>query len=112
MVKLTDVLTTSIANGAALSGAVNVSDYESGVVLMPAAWTAASIGFQVSGDNSTYYPLYDEGGTLVEMTVAVDKGYQIPAEVFCSKWVKLWSETSGSGVNQGAARTLKLILKK
>jgi hypothetical protein len=104
----------NIANGTAVSEAFEMSNHAGGIVLMPAAWTAASIGFQVSDSPSgTYYPLYDDGGTLVQISgPAVDNAYSIPAEVFGAAWVKLWSQ-DGAAVdeNQGAERTLGVILK-
>jgi len=104
----------TIANGAALTEAFEMSNHAGGIVLMPAAWTAASIGFQVSDSHGgTYYPLYDQNGTLVQISSpAVDKAYSFPAEVFSGGWVKLWSQDgAASGTNQGAARTIGVILK-
>ena len=104
----------TIANGAAVTEAFEMSNHAGGIVLMPAAWTAASIGFQVSDSPSgTFYPLYDDGGTLVQISSpAVSKAYSIPAEVFGAAWVKLWSQDgSASDEDQGAARTVGVLLK-
>jgi hypothetical protein len=109
----TFTITAAIANGAALSDAFRFSRFSSLIIRMPAAWTAASLGFHVSNSQGgTYVPLYDEDGSLVEITSpAVDKAYTAPAALAGAHWVKLWSETGGSGVNQAAARTLGLDLK-
>jgi hypothetical protein len=100
-----------IAAAAALSGAIDFGGYRSGTVHMPAAWTAASIGFYVCDtETGTYQPLY-EGATLVEMTVTVDRSYPLPAALAGCMWVKLWSQTAASGVNQVAEATIRLTLK-
>ena len=102
----------TIPNGTALSNVVSFHEYAYGILHMPAAWTAASIGFQVcSTIDGTFLPLYDEGGTLVELTVTVDQAHPLPAEVLAARYVKIWSETGGAGVNQGAARSLIVDMK-
>lgn len=112
--RLTQYQTVTIASGTTLSNPIDFKDYAGGIVHMPSAWTAASIGFQVATSKTgTYYPLFDEdGSTLLEIaTPTVDEAYAIPAKVFASLWVKLWSQTSESGVNQGADRVLVVSLK-
>jgi hypothetical protein len=104
----------TIANGAAVTEAFEMSNHAGGSVLMPAAWTAASIGFQIAVTAAgTFYPLYDDSGALVQISSpAVDNAYSIPAAVFGAAWVKLWSQDgSASDENQGAARTIGVILK-
>lgn len=104
----------TIANGAALSDAFDMRDYAGGTLYMPAAWTAASIGFQIATETGgTYYPLYDEDGTLVQISSpAVDNAYSLPKELFSARFVKLWSQDgAASGTNQGAARTIVIELK-
>jgi len=113
MARDNQVLTVTIANGAALSDAFDMRRFSFLTVHMPAAWTAASMGFYVSSSQGgTFLPLYDDEGNVVEITSpAVDKAYTAPATVGGAHWVKLWSETSGSGVNQGAERSLIVNLK-
>jgi len=104
----------TIANGEAVTEAFEMANHAGGIVLMPAAWTAASIGFQISTTaGGTFYPLYDSDGSLVEISSpAVDNAYSIPAEVFGAAWVKLWSQDgAASDTNQGAERTIGVILK-
>ena len=112
--RTTKIQHLTIANGAAVSDAVNMTDYAGGQILMPAAWTAASIGFQIaSSEGSTYYPFYASDATIVEIaSPAASKAYQIPIEVFGCHWIKLWSQDgAGSDTNQGAARTVTIQLK-
>lgn len=104
----------TIANGAAITDALPMLRHTDGILLMPAAWTAASVGFQFSNaETGTYYKLYDRDGNLVQIdSPAAANAYALPAEVFTAPWVKLWSQDgSGSDENQGAARTLTLLLK-
>ena len=110
----TKIVTLSIANGAAVSDALDMKDYAGGQLYMPAAWTAASIGFQIATSNgSTYYPLYDSTGNLVQISSpAVDCAYQLPIELFGVLHVKLWSQDgSGNDTNQGAARSVVVEVK-
>ncbi|MBW1801891.1 MAG: hypothetical protein JRJ85_14295 [Deltaproteobacteria bacterium] len=101
-----------IANGAALSGAIDFSAYSGMSILIPAVWTSAAIGFYVCDTvDGTFYPLYDDEGTLVEATVAVDTKVAVPVTVFPERFVKLWSENAGADENQGAERSISVTLK-
>ena len=107
------VLTATIASGAALSDVIDMRRFSFLTVHMPAAWTAASMGFYVSSsEGGTFLPLYADDGNLVEITTpTADKAYTAPATVGGAHFVTLWSETSGSGVNQAAERSLIVELK-
>jgi len=100
-----------IANGAALSSSIDMSGSSGLGIFMPAAWTAAEIAFQVSHDGTTYYPLHDSDDALVEETVTVDNAYSCSVDLFPFRYVKLWSESAGSDENQGAARTIIVVVK-
>jgi len=104
----------TIASGAALSDAFDMSKYTMGTLNMPAAWTAASIGFQVSStEGGTYQAVYDDDGNLIQIdSPTASNSYTLPATVANFHWVKLWSQDgSASGTNQAAARTITLDLK-
>ena len=112
--RTTKVQTMTIANGAALSDAFDMRDYAGGHVYMPAAWTAANIGFKVCpSSGGTYLPLYDASGAIIEIaSPAVDKAFQFPRDLFAATFVKLWSQDgAGADTNQAAARTLIIELK-
>ena len=112
--RTTKVQTLTIANGVAISDAVDMRDYAGGQVLMPAAWTAANIGFKIaSSEGDTYFPLYDSDGAIIEIgSPAVDKAFQLPIDIFGALWIKLWSQDGAGGdTNQGAARTIIIQLK-
>ena len=106
--------TKTIGASAALSDVMDFRAWAGGIILMPGTWTAASIGFQVAATSGgTYYPLYDEDGSLVQIaSPTASKAYAIPAEVFGASFVKIWSQNgSGTGTNQAAARALVITLK-
>ena len=107
---MTKIVTIAIST--ALSDPIDLSRYSSGVILMPAAWTAAGIGFKVSDAyGGTYVALIDAAGDEVEAAAAgvIDVAHPMPAAIFGFKYVKLWSETVGSDVTQAAERVLKIL---
>ena len=111
-IRSSSVVTVTILNGAALSQAISMADYALGSIILPAAWTAASISFKVCDSNGgTFVPLKVAAGTICEITVAASGAYPLPAELLSCAYFKVWSETSGSDVTQGADRILTLMLK-
>lgn len=112
-----NLLTVEIAQGAAESEPIDMRDYAAGLVIMPAAWTAADLGVKVSdSENGTFVPLKDEQnkfGTDVNIDgPATSTAYPIPVWAFPARWVKLWShDGTGNSVTQGAKRTLTIMLK-
>lgn len=116
-------LTAVIANGAALSGVVDLGDSRIVGFVTPAAWTAASLSFDVSWDGVTYRSLRNDDATSTEFTMATGQiatTASVPV-VFTEAhqkmfehipYVKFRSGTAGSPVNQGAARTFYVIVKK
>ena len=106
--------TVTIAATAHLSNPIDFRSFAGGIIHMPAAWTAASIGFHVSSTvDGTFLPLFDDDDTLVQIdSAAVDQAYQINDEVFGAHYVKLWSQDGSEGdTAQAAARTLIVDLK-
>lgn len=120
-------INATIANGASLSDAVKIGDSEVNDgsrapadfrlfgIVMPSAWTAASLTFQVSADGTTYQDLYFNG-SAVEIAIAggaVASGSLTidPAIFSCWPYVKVRSGKSGTPVNQAAARTVQLVLR-
>lgn len=111
--------TVTIANGASLSGAVQlgypVGPSARGVrevlvgIKMPGSWTSADLTFQVSTDNSAFYDLQTQTGeasakAAANQWVAVD-----PNLTRGVGYIKVRSGTAGSPVNQGGARVLTLV---
>lgn len=109
--------TTTIANGAALSGAIDIRGLRLSSIQMPTGWTAAAITFQgaLDGDDSavgaTFQDMYDGGGTEVSITTAASRTIvklTVGFDLAGVRWLKVRSGTTGSPVNQGAARNLIL----
>ena len=108
------VKSVTIASGGNLSDAIDFRRFSFLTVHMPSAWTAASIGFKISGSaGGTFQALYDDDGNLVQIdSPSASATYSAPAALGGAHFVKLWSQNgSGSNTNQAAARTLALDLK-
>jgi len=104
-------VTVTIANGASLSGAVDLGPNRLFAIIMPAAWTTANLTFQVSADGTTYNNLYDDTGTEVTVTAAASQYIVIssPAKMLGARWFKVRSGTNASAVNQAAARVVTIV---
>jgi hypothetical protein len=113
---LNSIISLTILTGAAESESVSFVDVvgDAGLVRIP-AWTSASLGFKVCDTfGGTFAALRDEMGALVEITgiqTAAAGWYKLPAGLRGARYVKLWSETSGSDTNQAADRALVLTVK-
>lgn len=102
---LKQVLT--IANGATSSDACNAATGEAFGLVMPATFTGTTITFTVSADGSTFQALYSITNTLVTMTVAVSRSYDLPGELTAWPYFKVVS-----GSTEGGARTLVITGKR
>lgn len=115
--RATKQLSVTIASGAAVSGAIDMTGYAAGIVILPAAWTEADLGLKVCGSaEGTFAPLLDLSngyGTDVSIDGAVaGKAYPLPLMAFAAPYIQLWShDGAGADVNQDAARTLIVLLK-
>jgi hypothetical protein len=105
--------TATIANGEALSGAIDIRGYGWVTVHMPAAWTAAELGLKAATTLAgTYGNVYKEAA-LYTVAVAADRVVVLDPQVTAGlAFIKLWSQ-NGAGVdaNQGAARTLTVRVR-
>lgn len=101
----------TIASGASLSAAVAFGDHVPIGIVMPAAWTAASLTFQISADGgTTFVGLYDTSGNEVTYTVSTDRYIPLDPNVWIGiNHIKIRSGTAASAVNQGAARVLTMV---
>ena len=103
----------TIANGAAITATgfdVGAGAFVTGI-LMPAAWTAASLSFQVSIDSANFYDLYDTFGSEVVVATAASRVITVPATLMLGfRYIKVRSGTTGTPVYQGADRTITLIV--
>lgn len=101
----------AIANGNSQSDVINVAPLVPVGIILPAAWTAASLTFLVSVDGTTFYPLQDMSG---EVSVTVTAGQYValdPAIFIGIISMKLRSGTAAVPVNQGADRAFTLVSK-
>ena len=106
-----ETLTCTIESGGSLSGAVDLGGRKLVAIDMPASWTAASLTFQASFDGATYDNMYD-GAT--ERTLIVAASYYSMLNIgdwLGARYIKLRSGTSGTPVNQAAARTITLVVQ-
>lgn len=114
----------AIANGAALqTGEVDLRNHDLLAIEMPATWTAASITLQgaVRNDGAagtslteTFQDVFDSAGAEVTIT-AVQGHYVVLTQAHRDALqglgrVKFRSGTTGTPVNQGAARILRFVL--
>lgn len=113
-------LTATIASGASLSGVAqpNSDPYTSlgnlavyGVI-MPAAWTAANLTFQLSNDGTNYFDVYDANGAEVVVNADASRFILVPPSLFLSgAKLKVRSGYSAAAVAQGADRTITLLAR-
>jgi hypothetical protein len=97
----------SILINASLSAGVNIMGGLPAVIEMPAAWDAANLTFQTSGDGVNYFNVYDEFGTEVTVIASTSRRIRLdPSQWAGVQCIKIRSGTSGAAVNQSAARTL------
>ena len=109
MTQLVARMPVSIANGASLSAAVIPYGGLPAVIEMPAAWDAANLTFQTSGDGTNFFNLYDEFGTEVTVTASTSRRIRLDPTQWAGIYqIKVRSGTAGTPVNQSAARTLYL----
>lgn len=115
----TAVHQSTIAKSAALGSAVSLEGHQSGYVIMPTAWTAASLGFKVCDtEDGTYVILRGIDGVPLQIAgIVADaaNAYKIPDDVFNGAiWVKPWSKHATAetitDIDQVAARTIKFVI--
>ena len=109
----------TIAESAAVTQAFWMGDHIGGHVIVPAAWTAANIGFKIcDSETGTFVIAKTEAGVPIQISAVLTSqsdSFKIPNELFPVSWVKLWSKSTTAAtetdVNQAAARSLTVILK-
>lgn len=82
-------------------------------IVMPAAWTAASLTFQVSPDGgTTWVELYTYAGVALALTVGTSQYIAVDPTQWKGVYsVKVRSGTSGTPVAQSAQATIGLVVK-
>ncbi len=107
-----EIRVATIANGAALSDAVVIGVGEIVALDVPTI-TSAALTFEGSSDGgTTFRDLYDSAQAEVSIAASTgDRYIQAPAALKGVDQIKVRSGTSGTPVNQGAARLIRLIMK-
>jgi hypothetical protein len=104
----------TIASGATTSNAIDLGTVNAwngflGFV-MPAAFTGATISFQVSLDDVTYQALNDSSNNAISITVTASKTYGFKADVRAAlspwRYIKIVSASA-----EGGSRTIPLLIK-
>ena len=105
---MAQIRTATIANGASVSGAVEIQgrniDYEIGSLILEGTYTNTSFDLQVEVDG-TWFNIYDTFGTKFSVSVA-DGKHSLPADVF--KDVNKVRVKGAS--NEASDRTVKFLL--
>lgn len=108
-----------IANGTSLSQAIDLRGFAMKSMLLPAAWTAATLCFQASADGISFFPWANDNSTtqttvLPSFTLAnayVTMSNAAGGQPFIlPRFLKLRSGTDASPVNQLADRIFSLVL--
>lgn len=101
-----------ISSGQSLSAAANLGGLHAMGIIMPSAWTAASLSFQACADSVTFVDLYSEFGTEVVIPAGVSRFLAFAPSLFLAfNGLKVRSGTTGTPVNQAADRTLKIVAR-
>jgi len=106
-------LTASIPNGTAITPAIDLGSQRLHRIVIPAAWTAAAISFDVSYDGTNFAPLFNSAGefSLASATVvAASRSVLVDLPTFYGiRYLKVRSGLVASPVNQAAQRDLILV---
>lgn len=116
-----DVRSVTIASGASLSDEINTGGKRIIGIIMPSAWTAASITFAslvarddaTSPPTDTYGKVQDASGTEVTVTTPAASVYISLAATAALEGlgrVKIRSGVAATPVNQGGDRVLQVVL--
>lgn len=99
-----------IGVGASLSAGVDLGENRLSRLVMPAAWTAASITFQASEDGVTYRDLHSATAEISTLAAA-NRSVALDPTLFRSiRYLKVRSGTGAAAVNQTAGATVVLVL--
>ena len=109
------MLETTIANGESLSSLIELGSLTLVGIEIPAGWTAANLTLQTTNESGgTLVDVYDKAGSEYTITVGGASRFIVLDKSDLQgigRFIKLRSGTSGTPVNQGADRVLKLIVK-
>ena len=97
-----------IPSGLSLSSEINIYQHNLHSLIMPSAWTTASITFSCSIDSFTWVDLYDSAGNEYTVSTGTNRIILLDTSVFTLPMIiKVRSGTSGTPVAQGEDRIIK-----
>jgi hypothetical protein len=108
-----DTVTALIASGETLSDTLNLGGLRLFGIVMPEAWTSASLTFQASFDGgATWHDLKDSDGNEITVTASAgDCVVWLPSAFAAIPILKIRSGLSAAPIVQAADRTITLILR-
>lgn len=102
--------TVTIASGQSVSSPIRLDRNWLIALVMPSAWTAASITFQGANEQdaaATWLDLYNESGEITVTSAAASRGIILPPTLVHGWWwLRLRSGTSAAPVAQAADRSI------
>ena len=104
----------TISNASSISTSMVIAGWSDIHIVVPEAWTAASISFDVSAcSGGTFYPLYDDAGAQVAIPVVASTAIANKAKLsMLTPWYGMRIRSgcgAASRVDQGAARTFVVV---
>lgn len=107
-------MTVTVTAATGLAEAVNTQGQALVGILMPAAWTAAKMGYDVSLDGVTFRTAYDNGGNFEQSTVQASAFISIPqSDTVFAPYIRCKSvDATNVAVAQGADRALTLVFRR
>ena len=87
----------TLTTSASTSPELDISNYSSGEIFIPAASSITTLTYHVSSaTGGTYYPAYDSAGSAVTQTVAASRGYAMPSSVFGAPAIRIVVNANGA----------------
>jgi len=110
------VSSATIANGASVSSVIDLNQTALIGFLMPAAWTSAALNIEVSSNNADWnvVGVYNSDQSVASTWASPVVGGAYSVDVMALlpwRYIRFRSGTSGSPINQGAARAINVITR-
>lgn len=98
----------TIGSGTTTSDAIDLQGLLVVQLIMPAALTGTAISFQSSHDNVTFQDCYNDANSLITITVAVNRTYNIDPKDFAGcRYFKIVSNAS-----EAADRAIGIVARE
>lgn len=82
MLRHNTTIAVAIASGGTTSEGIPNREHVASGVIMPSALTSTTLKFDVSNDGVSWTRLYDENNVEISKTVAAQRAYPVPIELF------------------------------